>query len=127
MKLDMLRFEDRRLQVGAARGMTSASWAYVFSLPGLGDEDTFVRLTAGLDVTFLQVRVFTDASLLILYFTGDPVRPQYVVAEFAFDNVNVRHLKDHGDDIIAAHADFTHRKPGEMTTRPPGAAESATG
>jgi len=115
-----LEFERKRMAVVSARGMTDAVCTYEFAF--MSDDGTkyaldapTVVLTTGLDVAFLCARQFTDESVLVLYHTGNPVDPQFVVAEFHFDNRTISHLQDHGDDWSTAHADFEARQPGEMT------------
>lgn len=118
-----LVFERKRVTVAAARGSTDAACCYEFALPADNGEfavDTpYIRLTTGLDVTFLLVRQFTDNSLLVLYHAGDPVNPQFAVAEFDFDDTHISHIHDHGDNLIAAHADFHERAVGDLTATPP--------
>ena len=115
-----LTFGHRQVTAVSHRG---AVCVYEFALvPGDGsnpEANEPVVLTTSLDVAFLAAQKFTAESLLVLYHTGDPVTPQFVVAEFHFDDETISHLHDHGEDLIAAYRDFTVRKPGDLTATPP--------
>ena len=117
-----LAFAHQTVTLLASRGDTRSERRYLFVLQEAnGDVEMKTPtwdLTVGLDVAFLSARQFADNSLLVLYHTGDPVNPQYVVAEFYTDDTS-RHLRAHGPDLIAAHADYNTRKPGDLTATPP--------
>ena len=116
-------FNRQTFVVAAARGKTDASRAYYFSV--IEDDGSFTAgspaftLTTGLDVTFLMVRPFTDTSVLVLYHTGDPVTPQFAVAEFDVDDEHINHVLDHASDIASASGDWKSRRPGDTTATPP--------
>jgi len=115
-----LQFEQKRMTVVSARGRTDAVCVYEFALVGEGaDGVSLLSLTTGLDVSFLHVRPFTPDSLLVLFFTGNPVQPQFVVAEFHYDDEQINHTLDHGASVESAVGDWKTRRPGEATATPP--------
>ena len=100
-----MHFLKERLIVGVARGKSPTAKCYEFTVQDDGQEQE-VRLTTGLDVTFLFVRPFTGDSLLVLFFTGDAVQPQFVVAEFHYDDERINHTLDHGPEVESAIGDW---------------------